>query len=583
MINYWSNVFLLVGATLLCSTCQSVIINTNSRLKVTPSLERHPILISKSTLDNDLIVMDNVHFYQDYETQPPDNIIALQGELFQVAFELENILTKDTSFLVEVSHNQQLENFYRLLPVADWYTQKNAKYQEIEFYPDALYPIQAHKKNQYSLYLKKGHRAKFILQFKASSASTGKIKIKVINGEDSSCIEQNIQVLEQELPISGFSSIIFNQTNLQSGGERVVAWMQHHLTHLQVNYVPTVIFDSQGNPVSGIDPRTSSSTGFRNTAYPWIINNGKILLFWQPRYDKLALTQDGSYLKPFSEPWLNAYKNLLGLIEIELKKINPKFNSSDIIIYLADEVSRFRESDNKNYRILSNYIDEQLPGIKKLLTYGYYTDKQIVDSFDHIDIHVPHIRMPEYTNKGEEAIQPQKVYKAVNFKNGDRWMYSVEAGKKAPLYKFYSLPAVAAAHGYTGYSWYSFVDHAGSTWDAVDGNRLDYSMFYAVETNQYIYDYWNAQLGTPSQMISSLRLLAAGNGLQVAAIIQEIKKLQPYFDKNTQMEVDELLLPLTTYDIEKETDKQEEFISLIKYRELANNVRLLYSRIKTNL
>jgi len=223
-----------------------------------------------------------------------------------------------------------------------------------------------------------------------------------------------------------------------------------------------------------------------------------------------------------------------------------------------------------------------MPEFKTLLTYGHYTDQAMVDSFDGIDIHVPHIRMPKERIKNRIKVDPRTVYKSLKLKQSEKWMYSIESGKKADLFKFYLLPAIAASQGYKGFSWYSFADHAGSTWDATDGKRLDYSLYYHKEVKNDIYNYWSDRLETKDYLTSSLRLKALEKGLMDAKLICWLQQNITSFALNDQNEIEALLGVYQNINIETDSEQKLTESHLEKASSSSRNLRLLYARLKND-
>ncbi len=510
-----------------------------------------------------------------------DTLIVLNNEKAQFSYYLENITDKE----IEVSINSSATAIvvYRLLPVSDWYSEGNNR-PYMEFYPDALFRINPLLLEN-GLKLNPKERIQLFIETELKGTGVQDVDVQFKTNQDQ-LINTRITVnkLKVATPSSSFNSIIFNQINLQSGSGVLDTWQETGFTHLQVNYIPTVIFDKYGNPTTNeINHKTSNSTGFRNTAYPWIRKGGTVLLFWEPRYQKLALTASGNYLKPFTTEWLNAFKNLIHIIRQDLIKKYSSTTHDQIVLYLADEVTRLRKKDELNgYKKLSTFIEREIPNLKILLTFGYYSDKSIVDSFEGIDIYVPHILMPDKREIKGVYISPQSVFQSAKIFNNEKWMYSIEAGKKAPLYKFRALPVIAAAQGYKGYSWYSFADHAGSTWYAADGKRLDYSLYYHREPKNPIYNYWSDRLVTQDYLTRTLRLKAIKKGLVDAKIVRWLIESKHHFKKEDVSIINNLLKKLQNIDIESRSESSLNESSVYNMPVSSEKLRLLYSRLKTD-
>lgn len=510
-----------------------------------------------------------------------DTLVILREE--QISFSYDIINNSESKVVITLDVSSPKSTTYRVLPISDWYSEGNPNKKFMEFYPDALFRIN-NDLLQHGLAIEPKEHARIRIGINDLAIGSQKVELTFTLNKQIHKEYVNINVLDVLSPTNEFNNIVFNQINQQSNNELVSIWKETGFTHLQVNYIPTVTFDKKGNPLQKkIDHSTSNSAGFRNTAYPWIREGGTILLFWEPRYDKLAPLESGSYLKPFSPEWLNAFRNLIHIIHQDLTQNYPNSSNDQLILYLADEVSRFRETEEKNgYIQLSKFLEREIPNLKTLLTYGHYTDKSVVDSFEGIDYHVPHIRMPSVRSRNGINVLPQTVFKSNKLEKSKKWMYSIERGKRAPLYKFYALPAITAAQGYTGFSWYSFADHSGSTWDATDGNRLDYSLYYYKELKNPIYRYWSKRLKTEDLVVNSLRLEAIKKGISDAKIIRWLMESKSRFIGNDRLIVDGLLLDLQNIDIELNSDnllnKSINYYTPVSSR----NLRLLYARLKND-
>ena len=99
-------------------------------------------------------------------------------------------------------------------------------------------------------------------------------------------------------------------------------------------------------------------------------------------------------------------------------------------------------------------------------------------------------------------------------------MYNVESGINADIKHFRCAPMIGAAKGYTGFSWWAFISHSGSTWSANRNTSLNYSLYYAKEPMNQVHNMWTVGTDFESQpFYSSMRLLAAEAGLKDANLI----------------------------------------------------------------
>lgn len=138
---------------------------------------------------------------------------------------------------------------------------------------------------------------------------------------------------------------------------------------------------------------------------------------------------------------------------------------------------------------------------------------------------------------------------------------------------------IAVAHGYKGYSWYAFTDHAGSTWYATDLNRLDYSMYYNSEPNNPIYSYWSSRMGTNEYLTSSLRLKSIEKGLLNASILENILSKKDSLSKNQRYRLDEILQILLEYNVTYTEKPSFSEAYHNKCKEIEISLRLLQSEL----
>ncbi|MEP1854632.1 hypothetical protein, partial [Nonlabens ulvanivorans] len=481
--------------------------------------------------------------------------------------------------------NTSFSNFkcYRVLPVSDWYSEANKHKVSLEFIPDALFALKRLTDNRFSFDIEQGEKVQLFMEMEGISAGKHNVDIKLSSLKNNGVYNLSfpVEVVKDNSSDFKTNSIIFNNINLQSGKYVVDTWKEVGFTHLQVNYIPTVYFNSNGDPQSSIISNSSNSTGFRNTAYPWLKDGGSILLFWESNYDKVALLKDGGYLKPFTAPWYKAYKFILEEQFRLLKELYPHVSKDNIIVYVADELKSV-DIENKKFTVnqlrdFSVFLEDELSEFKTLVTYGYQSDVASVDLLTGIDIKVPHVNLPVSNILLNKTIKPTDIYKELNIEN--KWMYSVERGRFSSLESFRFNPMIAVAHGYKGYSWYAFTDHAGSTWYATDLNRLDYSMFYHSEPNNPIYSYWSSRMGTNEYLTSSLRLKSIEKGLLNASILENILSKKDSLSKNQRYRLDEILQILLEYNVTYTEKPSFSEAYHNKCKEIEISLRLLQSEL----
>lgn len=558
------------------------------QVKTIHPLKKTTTIVTVSSNRGDLYnSYNNGEFHPKIEVLESSNFlptVSVIGEKLFFSVVLEGSVEKNEQLTVALT-NTNFSKFkcYRVLPVSDWYSEANKNKTSLEFIPDALFALKSFSNNHFSFDVESGEKVQLFMEMEGLSTGKHRVDIKFSSLKNNGVYNLSfpVEVVKDNSSDFKINSIIFNNINLQSGQYVVDTWKEVGFTHLQINYVPTIYFNSDGDPQGSIISNSSSSTGFRNTAYPWLKNGGSILLFWESNYDKVAPLKNGEYLKPFTTPWYKAYKFILEEQFRLLKELYPRISKDNIIIYVADELKSV-DVENKKFTVnqlreFSVFLENELPEFKTLVTYGYRSDIASVNLLSGIDIKVPHINLPESTLLLKKKINPTGIY--AELKNQNKWMYSVERGRLSSLESFRFNPMIAVAHGYEGYSWYAFVDHGGSTWYATDLNRLDYSMYYHAESNNPIYSFWSSRMGTNEYITSSLRLKAIERGLLNASILQNILSERDYLSKNQLLRLDEIIKVLLEHKIldPKKSTLSEAYQN--KCKEIEISLRLLQSEL----
>lgn len=581
-----NKILILISIIWLLFSCSSKIIHYPSINKV-DAFERSSTFSIPSDRNKELLEY-NAALFQPVIVNVPSldelPVVAMLGEKIFLSIDLENKHSLKKDFTISLE-NSNFSNFkcFRILPLSNWYTEGNKSSDTLEYIPDALFSLNKTAVSSYSFDILGLEKVQLFLEMEGSEIGKDKIIIKLKSNGDSKGKEMEfpVNVIEDKNQKPKFNSIIFNQNNQQSGSDLVNTWADVGFTHLQVNYIPTIYFKEDGSPTGSVVNKTSNSTGFRNTAYPWVKKGGSILLFWESRYDKVAPLGNGEYLKPFTRHWYKAYKFLIEEQYRLLKLYEPTLTKDQIVIYLADE---FRAVDvsGKTFKVnqlseFSKFLERELSEFKTLVTYGYKSNEKSVELLSGIDIQVPHINLPQQAQLGDKLINPTKVYKAIN--NESKWMYSVEQGKHSSLERFRFLPMISVLHKYEGFSWYAFIDHSGSTWSAADGNRLDYSFFYHNDPSNAIYKYWNSRLKTDEYLSSSLRLKAIEKGLTNARILKFLINNKGCLSKEQQDKLNSILKILSEFDILGINKIQFSEEVILKCRRIEISLRLLQSEL----
>lgn len=518
-------------------------------------------------------------------------LVAGLGESIFLSLLISNDNMNNLDYSLSIDDDRIIQfKAFRVLPVSNWYLEGNLNRSEMEYVPDALFALPEVTSRKFNFNIKPKECIQLFVELSSYSSFTGNISLKLVelNTKLTNIVQYPVKFLDYDLKsLETFPSIIFNYVNLSSNEAPVKSWLQTGLTDLQINYIPTMYFDNYGNPTSNIELGTSSSTGFRNTAYPWIEKGGRVTLFWDSRYDKVAPIRGGGYLKPFTAPWKRAYKHLLNKLYKELQIKFPKIQDDQLRIYLADELSSFNRSD-KSYTTdelidFSKFLEFEFPQFKTMVTYGYLSDASSVNMLEGIDIKIPHVNLPFKKNFESKIINPQSVYLSLKNKKIEKWFYSVERGKTSDLYRFRFFPMLSVVMGYESYSWYAFADHSGSTWLAADGNRLDYSLYYHAEPKNKVYNYWKSRIGTSDYMTSSLRMKAIERGLVNARLLKTIIRNKENLDLDGLIHLQGIIEILKKYNLESVNPLNLSQEDENKCKEIEISLRFLYAQIQQQI
>ena len=469
---------------------------------------------------------------------------------------------------------------YRQALLNDWYS-ANVNKAGVTFFGDALMHLPGGR-----LKLSSNESARIVIDYTATSPGRFSCGLGLRGGGKKTTFLSNVDVLERGLPDISFPSVLFNSNNYQSGKEFVNNGLRAGMTHLQVNYVPQVYFDSEGRPVSGIDSRSSTSTGFRNTALPWLKTGNKICLFWQPRYDKLAPLKAGGYLKAFTPEWERAFVSLLKLLREDIRKRCPESKTDAVVLYAADEFSADIKKDNNqaDYLRFIRKIKAEIPDFPIFVTFGFYTSGKEAQIFTQAaDITALHFMMPERLTRNKIAFNPRRLKTLrdqVRTTNKENWAYQIGKGKTTDVRDFIVYPMAAAFQGNTGFSWWAFLAHQGSGWIANDGTFPDYSMVYNAEGDNPVFRAWNT--GTKDRYFPSMRLFAHRMGLDDARIIRWLMINEPNLSVDAISELRRIEFIVTKIAADREEKVEDAMPGLDEINQLRNDLRRLYVRYASN-
>ena len=271
-------------------------------------------------------------------------LFMLDGEYQAIAFDITNKyaatkilkITTDLPAVCtpEIRRQIQLYDNYSSLPQLPF----------LRFYGDAL-PSLLKVNNYWQLNIGAGETIRINIYFRSdATALKNKTTINIYANDEKNKTEASLKVTcsvsTKTLPQQAFNSVIYGNDYLKTTPALINEWQKTGFTHLLVAPLPYAEFDKNGNIQGTFQDAKGETTLFHSMADPWVKQNGKIAIFWQARYDKMAPVKGGSsFLQPYSAPWMKAYTDRLSLIYSYFKKINPSFDSTDLIIYVADELS----------------------------------------------------------------------------------------------------------------------------------------------------------------------------------------------------------------------------------------------------
>ncbi len=513
----------------------------------------------------------------------PIKMTSLLGESRTVVFDISNEENKEnTTYTIETNlprnWNQQI---YRQALLNEWYS-TNKNVDNVKFIGDPLLKINP-SDDKIKINLRPNETARLVLDFTVHDSIVNEIEIKVKSKKTKKTKKIRLTVLNINKPETEFSSIIFNSHNIQSNGEFIDICNDAGFTHLQANYIPTVYFDKKGNPIGDINLATTNSTGYRNTVFPWVKNGGKILIFWQPRYQTLAPTKDGNYLTPFTDSWLNAFSNLLKIVSTDLKTRFKSFDSNDMVVYIADEFSTTAKKNNRaDYIKLLNHLKKKNPNTKTFLTYGFYSNKTDVNLLGKAaDISCPHFLMPKKVVRNKKKYNPSSLkdaMKSLRLKKSQNWTYHVAKGKSSDIREFLYLPSIAVIKDYSSFSWWGFLSHSGSTWTADDLNQIDYSFVYLKEEKNAIYNQWKTN--DNSRFITSMRIKAIRLGILNAKILQTLIENKNKLSQKNQTKLNKLIKVLAEESYTYNNSLLEFNLTLNEFNNIVTDLRLLLFSLK---
>lgn len=570
----WCLTFLIL---LLMTSCSSQV-NIIPRVPASVAIQRIavPLSAKKKLLEEINAGEFRIAFSPKNEPVVSEGYTSLTGEYRQLIFDLVNEAKTDKFVDVQaVLPEGWSHKIYRQTLLNDWYS-ANPRKEDIVFFGDAIMPITGNR-----LKLKANETVRLVLDLVAGDAGSHEVGISVNLGGSSRVHTSRMEVMPVGAPSFEFPSILFNSGNYQSGKSFVAMGKRAGMTHLQVNYIPEVIFDKEGAVVSGINSAAAGSTGFRNTALPWMKSGGSICLFWQPRYEKLAPLEDGTFLIPFTSEWERAFTSLLRLVLEDIERRCPECSKDGVVLYLADEFSAATKKNNNqsDYLSLIMNIKREVPEIPVLVTFGFYTSPEEVRSFSRVvDVNALHFSLPEKIERKNRSFEPIELLTdrfSKSTKNATNWAYQIGKGKTSDIREFFIYPMQAALRGEQGFSWWAFADHQGSCWIANDGHLPDYSLVYTADAGNPVFEMW--QTDVPDQYIPSMRLFATRSGLDDARILSRLLSQEQALTPSLQLEFQRIKKILSRATAGEQSSSPEIQISLGEIGSLRDDLRRLYA------
>jgi len=541
-------------------------------------------------------------------------LFMLNGEYQALAFDITNRYPFAKSLKIgtdippacspEVRRQVQLYDNYSALP----------QFSFLRFYGDAL-PSLLKVNNYWQLNIDAGETIRINIYLKSDASSLkNKTTITISVSNESGKIEGsskvNCSVSTKTLPGQAFNSVIYGNDYLKTTTALINEWKKDGLTHLLAAPLPYAEFDKKGNIQGAFQENKGETSLFHAMADPWVRQSGKIAVFWQARYDKMAPVKGGSsFLQPYSDQWMKAYTDRLSLVYRDFKKINPSFDSTDLIIYVADELSSLQlknapSAQVKNIARLLQYLHSKCPGFKTTITlWNNAFPADVAAIIPYVDIIVPYAqftwKLNNEPNYDPAIIIKKSLYSLYGSAIGTARVDAITSNKSIqshavpgylPLMWSYFIGGsvmdmrvqalYAALLGKEGHSWWAFADTKGSSWVSNDGNgKMDYTMYYKKESSNPLYNLYVPDKS--EEVIPSLRLKAAMSDLQDARLLQFLISNQQKLSAS-----DKKAFQSIVNSLEKGMDKNREhayplyYLSGEEYENISQDLRKIYINTK---
>ena len=316
---------------------------------------------------------------------------------------------------------------------------------------------------------------------------------------------------------------------------------EHGATMMELPTLPNVKFTKKGE-IASID--FSKVMRLVRAYGPHI----KMAIFWEGQWAKAFRLVDGSIIEAYTEPWFNAYRNLLRAYLDHMEK--EGFGVEHFAMWPDDEPwSKNIESapDEKMHKITIPVLrttKEREPKLQSILTitdYAFPVDTEVL--LPYVDVALPLWPYRAITLKTQPpGYIPRQVYfkkilpmlkKWREETGGQIWNYHIATGKNDDvLIANRAHPILSVGEGHTGAGLWAYNVSRGKTWDDTDGGLLDYIMVYDGSEDHALNHKVNV---TGEKIVPSIRWEALRAGIQDAEImlyLQEVVDDQPWPIKN---------------------------------------------------
>jgi len=307
---------------------------------------------------------------------------------------------------------------------------------------------------------------------------------------------------------------------------------EHGVTMMEMPAMPRVKFTPQGE-IATID-----FSGVMPSVRAYAPHIEKIALFWEGRWEKSFVLEDGTIMEAYSEEWFNAYRNLLRAYLDHMEK--EGFGVEHFSMWPDDEPwSKDIESapdENMHKKTIpalriTKEVEPKLQTILTITDYAFPVDTEVL--LPYIDVALPlwPYRCITLRTQPKGYIPRQVYYKKIlpmlkrwSEKTGGKiWNYHIATGKNDDVLVSNRAHAVlSVADGLTGAGVWAYNVSRGKTWDDADGGLLDYIMVYDGTEDHPINHKVNP---TGEKIVPSIRWEALRAGIQDAEIMLYFKEV----------------------------------------------------------